>query len=126
MKTMITAFIILFSTQTFAIDLYCPEKIETYQSLAKSVVGWSEGSIYEAQKRYDHFQVFGGHPKDNAILRPDGEDGKGFWTYDSKHGLWMQCRYRNTTVTLEKEIPNNVKKCMLKTDKNKINYLKCI
>jgi hypothetical protein len=125
MKKPFFIFIFLFSSISFAMDFHCPEKIETTQSLSKQVAGWKAGTVSKAPQWYDRFQIYSGPPSEMASLIPEGPKGKEFWSYDHKYGLWIQCIYSGSSVTLEMEIPKNVKKCTAKVDTSKKSFLSC-
>lgn len=118
-------FALLIASSASALEFRCPEKIETTQKLSKAIKGWAARTDSDANL-YENFGIYSGHPREGASLVPADSGDTKFWTYDQENGLWMQCRYRGTFVTLEIEIPKSSKKCSTKMAPDKQSYLSLI
>ncbi|HEX4960700.1 MAG TPA: STY0301 family protein [Thermoanaerobaculia bacterium] len=75
--------------------------------------------------------IFDGSPTEMADLVPDNPDSFGkeplVWTLSDnmKHGVWIVCRYRNSTVAFGKAVPPGVRKCSVEGAPGKGFKIRC-
>ena len=107
-------------------ELICPEYIETRQTLATPVPGWSasqnRNSYFEGKVRGQIAGFSFGPPEQMAMLKPDSEDGakvdeESFvqsWSLGGNSTMILAvCRYAGTTIQLAKHLPGGLKKCSI-------------
>jgi hypothetical protein len=105
-----------------AVELVCPEKIQTVQTSVGLAAGWKEfvrpdGS--QVPGRYSllaGIDLYDGDPAEIAQLRPDQESAHdSTWSFSQpappQRPLYMACVYFNTRIQVVKALPLNVKKC---------------
>jgi len=118
------------------LEYKCPERITTVQSLAQPMPDWRQSSERPfttknaelngySEHNLDNVSFSDGGPEDRGELIPDNDDeltGKVWvarWDLSTLDSIWLVCHYRQTTVTLWKEMPHGVKKCFVGVDKTK-------
>lgn len=95
----------------------CPAQVQVRQQLAAPVPGWSPG-LDKLPNALAGITFFDGKPEENASLAPDKQSRVGgkdvlVWTFDpaSSRPTFLACRYANTSVTLQRELPKTVRSC---------------
>ncbi len=120
------------SIRASALEIVCPEKIETAQQLMKSNVGWDQfvRPIDEkgTEPRWSYvagIRIYSGHPREIVELVPS--NGKDTWNFGfpatPELQIYMACGYFDTRLEFIKSLPLNVKKCT--TNKEKRGTLHC-
>jgi hypothetical protein len=75
--------------------------------------------------------VFDGSPPEMADLVPDNPEAFGkaplVWSFtdDMKHGLWVVCRYKKTTVAFGQALPPGVRTCSAEGGRGKVFKIRC-
>ncbi len=122
-RTSIIGFALLaVSIRVSALEIVCPEKIETAQQLMKSNVGWDQfvRPIDEkgTEPRWSYvvgISVYSGHPREIAELKPEFGKDSYSWTFGfpatPELQIYMACIYLDTRLEFIKSLPLNVKKC---------------
>jgi len=111
----------------WAFEAQCPRSIQTTQSLAGDVKGWTAhvDDPFAAGKRAGpaaaiksdlrSVTFYDGHPSEKASLAPDrSEKNLNLWdfSYDNRpRSYWIGCHYGGTNVMLIGELPRAVKMC---------------
>jgi hypothetical protein len=101
----------------------CPAEIKvTPSQLAMPAAGWT-ARIDAVPTQLSGVTFYDGAPEDGASLVPDAEkQGKAkstaTWKFDGPDakGVWIGCRYANTSLTLERQLPSGVKECVVTYD----------
>ena len=110
------------SSPSEAIDIICPKKILTTQSLDKQELGWQEFVRPDADGKTDTFSYASGisiywdDPKKIIELRPDKDTSNDpSWSFKKvppgTPPLYMACHYFETRIGFIRALPSNVKKC---------------
>jgi len=100
-----------------AADTVCPFEIAVTQNLAAPIDGWTAG-MDPWPTELANISVFDGPPEELADLIyddeiEDTETWTIFWTLeaDNPRGYWIRCRYANTLVTIERQLPADTARC---------------
>jgi hypothetical protein len=114
-----------FAPPSGALEIICPERIVTTQSLDKQEVGWqdfvrpngAEGADKHAYA--SGISMYSDHPKKLVELKPDNEMAKNpSWSFTKAtpeaQPLYIACHYFETRIQFVKALPKNVKKCTSK------------
>lgn len=117
MKSLYILPLLAFLPAKAADPLSCPATVQVRQQLAAPVPGWSAG-IDKLPNALAGITFFDGSPSGNASLAPDKQSrvsGKevAVWTFDPANSrpAFLACRYANTSVTLQRELPKAVRSC---------------
>ncbi|MGB8841341.1 MAG: STY0301 family protein [Aliidongia sp.] len=121
----ITLPLLLIAFPALATDLICPPDIKTMTAqLAVPVEGWS-AHVEPAPNHLKGITFYEGPPSDGASLVPDDQRrGKSTSTMVWKFAalgpgsFWLRCRYANTTMTLERQLPASVAECTVDYSKS--------
>lgn len=102
----------------------CPPEIDVRESLAAEVPGWSAVTA-ETPRRLNRIAFHDGHPSERVTLVPDATTkAKGretaTWRFgkDSGRGIWMECGYAGTSISLVRELPPGTKTCSVAYEMN--------
>jgi hypothetical protein len=101
----------------------CPAEIKaTPSQLATPVAGWT-ARVDGVPTQLSGVTFYDGAPEDGASLVPDAEKqtkakSTATWKFDAPgaKGFWIGCRYANTSLTLERQLPSGVKECVVTYD----------
>ena len=107
-----------------AVQLMCPPFLETEQGSSQAPEGWSAVVSRAGKLPLVGANFTDGRPEQLADLKGESERRKGkisvtTWNVEgmSPDGLWLYCRYLDTTVVLTQRLPNGLKSCeMISTD----------
>jgi len=115
---------LLASLNIHALEIRCPEKIITTQTLAKQESSWQEfvrpislsGVDENNWSRLSRISLYDGDPKDIAELKPDDESAqKSAWSFTepslANRPIYVSCVYSSTRIEFIKALPLNIKKC---------------
>jgi hypothetical protein len=113
---------LLASVNIFALEIRCPEKIVTTQTLVKQESGWQEfvrptlsGANENNWSIPSRIALYDGNPKEIAELKPDDSAKKSTWRFTepspANRPIYMSCVYSNTRIEFIKALPLNIKKC---------------
>lgn len=101
----------------------CPE-IAVRESLATEVRGW-RAVFSEPSRRLNRISFHDGHPSERVTLVPDATTKAGgretsIWRFgqDSGRGIWMECGYAGTSITMIRELPPDTKACSVTYEAN--------
>ena len=146
MKFLVFTLLVLFSFAASAGEEYiCPQRIKTSQKLYGEADGWRESTerpfstghwddVGYSEHNLDYVAFFDGVPEERGSLVPDQETPikKGQWTSTWKivepGKIWFTCQYRGTSVQLSKKLPEYVKTCTVKYNRNRginVEEVKC-
>jgi hypothetical protein len=113
------------------VEFDCPESIQTRQSLVGKMKAWEAGPGGSgkqgiSQHYLEGVQFSNGPPGERVFLAPDNEhessDAKRWtarWPMQAGDKLWLTCRYRQTTVTVTRQLPSGFRRCLVKYDTTK-------
>jgi len=116
-----------FATLGEALEIRCPEKIQTTQRLDKQEAGWQEfvrpngdGGV-DAYAYVSGISIYDDDPKLLYELKPDNETARDpSWTFTKPAPgtppLYMACHYAQTRIQFVRALPANVRKCTAKRD----------
>jgi hypothetical protein len=97
----------------------CPPQLQVRQQLDAPVPGWS-AAVDKLPNLLAGLTFFDGKPEDNASLAPDRQarqNGKDVvvWNFgtDTSRPVYVACRYAWTTITLQRELPKEVRSCTI-------------
>jgi hypothetical protein len=97
----------------------CPAQLQVRQQIGAPVPGWS-AAVDKLPNLLAGLTFFDGKPEDNASLAPDKQtrqNGKdvAVWNFgaDTNRPVYVACRYAWTTVTLQRELPKEVRSCTI-------------
>jgi hypothetical protein len=108
---------------------FCPERIETQQSLRAPVAGY-EASSEELRYWWDAVTFYDGRPEQMASLKYDTEveaaDGGSVltWNFDLQSEYWIRCQYSSTSVSLVKKLPP-VSQCVVTFSRDQEIQVSC-
>jgi hypothetical protein len=106
------------------LSLECPAAIVTTQTAA-ALSNWEVSDLKAGDRQRLRAAVFtDGHPKDLAVLKPAAEKKtksgtRVVYRFDGgfAQGIWLQCSYENTKITVQQKLAGPAKSCT-------VNYLK--
>jgi hypothetical protein len=100
-------------------EISCPFEIDVEQVLSEPVEGWTSGADPWPTELVN-LSVFDGPTAELAELIYDDEVDEAdttvvYWLLqaDNPRGYWIRCRYANTLVTIERQLPAGVTRCEL-------------
>lgn len=116
---------IVFASPGEALEVVCPERIETTQRLDKQQVGWKEFVRPNGDGSTDTYAYVSGisiyedDPNKLFELKPDNEATREpSWSFikapPGAPPLHMACHYFETRIQFVRALPSNVKKCTAK------------
>ena len=101
-------------------ELICPPTLEVRQALSSNAPMPWQARIDPSPHALAGITLFDGSPDQQASLVPDKDIPSGqrnrlaTWTLGSLGGaLWLSCRYLDTAVTLERQLPTSYQTCQL-------------
>src|SRR5690606_6798831 len=110
-----TLALLLASTPVHAefVELHCPERIETTQTIVSEHAGWSAASsrLHTKEGVSSHrgrpVGFSSGPASEGALLAPVG----GRWPIVDGVEVWLVCAYADTTIELSRKIPRGSSVC---------------
>ncbi len=106
-----------------AADVTCPFEISVQQTLAEPVEGWAT-YVDPWPTELVNLSVFDGPPEELAELIfddeiEDADTWSVFWLLQAENprGYWIRCRYANTLVNIEQQLPAGVTRCEIVFEK---------
>lgn len=124
----IFSLLLSFASTSNALEIACPQKILTTQTLETQEAGWREfvrpdkldenGNV-NAYSHVSRISVYSDNPKKLVELKPDNELARDpTWSFlkasPDAPPLYMACNYFDTRIQFVRELPANVKKCVQK------------
>jgi hypothetical protein len=102
----------------------CPSEISARQELASPQEGW-RAQRRSGPHRHAHITLYDGVPEDQASLVPDrtlqvqgGELSTWNFGSSSTRGIWIECHYAGTSISLIRELPAGTKSCSVASQPN--------
>jgi|SRR5215469_5280535 len=93
----------------------CPAELQIRQQIDAPVPGWSP-AVDKLPNLLAGLTFFDGRPEDNASLAPDRQirqngNDVAVWNFgtDASRPVYAACRYARTTVTLQRQLPKEVR-----------------
>ena len=102
----------------------CPLKVEVEERLTALPESW-DGGQSTATAALASITFFRGPPSEKAPLKPDSEerqnrDRVAFWNLPpGGRGYWITCSYANTSVTISRRLPENIRSCAVTYERRK-------
>jgi hypothetical protein len=104
-----------------ATSLACPATIEVAESVISTASGWTSPPVKLTHK-FERISVYnadsGGKEYDLAPDDQKTQGGKVIETWNlaayRTMGLFVRCRYHETTAVLQKEVPPKIESCVLR------------
>lgn len=97
----------------------CPARLRVRQQIEAPIPGWS-AVVDQLPNLLAGITFFDGKPEDKASLAPDKQsrqNGKdvAVWNFgtDTSRPVYVACRYASTAVTLQRELPKEVRSCTI-------------
>ena len=117
MKNLFAIAALLFTCESaLAIQFMCPPFLETEQGSKQAPEGWNAVVNRNGKLPLVGANFTDGRPEQLADLKGESERRKGKitvtnWNVEgtSADGLWLYCRYLDTTVVLTQKLPNGMK-----------------
>lgn len=143
MKFLAMALTVFFTSASFAaVDLQCPARIQTTQTLFEAEPRWQESperpsaSVDENKVGYSnnalsYVDFFVGVPEQMVSLHPDFQSPEkaghavSRWKFSAKDEIWFACSYRFTSVKLIKKLPPHTTTCSVKYKRNGVERVWC-
>lgn len=98
-------------------EVTCPFEIDVAQALNGTVDGWTTGADPWPME-LANLSLFDGPPEELFELVYDDEvEDSDTWTVswlldaENPRGYWVRCRYANTLVTIERQLPAGATRC---------------
>lgn len=102
----------------------CPPALTVKQEAVAPPAGWFAGDDGQPH-RLAAVTFFDGPPKELAsLVYDDSASAAGEWTGiwhfgPNPRGFWIACSYRGTSVTLSRRLPEEVKECRVRYEREK-------
>lgn len=99
--------------------LECPPSIQLVSSTVAPVPGWEAVDAPGSRHALENAQIYAGHPRAEMALVPnvdsDGQSNQARWQFErGDQDFWIACSYRDTPVTLAKQLARGVSNCVIR------------